>query len=81
MLKRCAFKPFPCLSFEYFVNIFLCLLGLNLTRRHGVYGVFFNDTEAPPVQGATEKTTRKTCINVIYKLPLNSKLGNHNYEL
>ena len=32
------------------------------------------------MQGATEKTTHKTCINVIYKLPLNSKLGNHNYE-
>ena len=72
--------PFSYLFFKYFVNIFLCLLGLNLTRRHGVYGVFFNDTEAPSAQGATEKITHKTCVNVIYKLPLNSKLGNHNYE-
>lgn len=40
MLKRCAFKPFPCLSFECFVNIFLCLLKLNFTRRHGGNGGF-----------------------------------------
>ena len=78
--KQLVFCPFLRHFIEHFVNIFLCLLELNLTRRHGVYGEFFNDTEAPSVQGATEKTTRKTCINVIYKLPLNSKLGNHNYE-
>ena len=40
MLKRCAFKPFPCLSFECFVNIFPCLLKLNLTQRHGGNGGF-----------------------------------------
>ena len=78
--KQLVFCPFLRHFIEYFVNIFLCLLELNLTQRHGVYGVFLNDTEAPSVQGATEKTTHKTCINVIYKLPLNSKLGNHNYE-
>ena len=70
MLKRLVFNPFYRLFIEYFVKIFLILLVLNFTRRHGVYGAFFNDTEAPSVQGATEKTTHKTCINVIYKLPL-----------
>ena len=70
MLKRLVFNPFHRLFIEYFVKIFLILLVLNFTRRHGVYGAFFNDTEAPSVQGATEKTPHKTCINVIYKLPL-----------
>ena len=70
MLKRLVFNPFYRLFIEYFVKIFLILLVLNFTRRHGVYGAFFNDTEAPSVQGATEKTPHKTCINVIYKLPL-----------
>lgn len=40
MLKRYAFKPFLCLSLEYFVNIFLCLFRLNLTQRHGGNGGF-----------------------------------------
>ena len=43
MLKRCAFKPFPYLFFECFVNIFLCLLKLNLTQRHGGKGGFMKD--------------------------------------
>ena len=32
--------PFPCLFFECFVNIFLCLFRLNLTQRHGGNGGF-----------------------------------------
>ena len=40
MIKRRAFKPFPYLFFECFVNIFPCLLRLNLTRRHVANGGF-----------------------------------------
>ena len=58
MLKRLVFNPFYRLFIEYFVKIFLILLVLNFTRRHGVYGAFFNDTEAPSVQGATELVSK-----------------------
>ena len=41
VLKRLVFSLFLRLFIEYLVNIFLILLVLNFTRRHGVYGEFF----------------------------------------
>ncbi len=40
MLKQFTFKLFPYLFFKHFVNIFLRLTTLNLTRRNGGYGGF-----------------------------------------
>lgn len=40
MLKQCAFKPFPYLSFECLSIYFFAFLKLNLTRRHGGNGGF-----------------------------------------
>ena len=40
MLKQHAFMSFSYFSFEYFVNIFPCLLKLYLTQRHGGNGGF-----------------------------------------
>ena len=40
MLKQPAFMSFSYFSFEYFVNIFPCLLKLYLTQRHGGNGGF-----------------------------------------
>jgi len=40
MLKQYAFMSFSYFSFEHFVNIFPCLLKLNLTQRHGGNGGF-----------------------------------------
>ena len=40
MLKQHAFMSISYFSFEYFVNIFPCLLKLNLTQRYGGNGGF-----------------------------------------
>ena len=40
MLKQYAFMSFSYFFFEYFVNIFPCLLKLYLTQRHGGNGGF-----------------------------------------
>ena len=40
MLKQYAFMFFSYFFFEYFVNIFPCLLKLYLTQRHGGNGGF-----------------------------------------
>ena len=57
MLKPFTFKLFPCLFFEYFVNIFLLLTTLNSLGGTEVMEVLFKDTlptEAPMVQGVKE---------------------------